>query len=333
MEPELVIHPVPWKLARLAGENRWARHWLSFQANRCLAPNTLEAYSRGIEMYFAFLAKQSTAAENATRIEIGAYIHSLLSHRTQGLSNATVQQRITVVHLFYAYLVEEGVCPRNPVVSHAPGVRSLVPRHRRLPWIPTEEQWSAILAAARQESLRNRLMLAMSYDSALRREEVCRIRTDDIDPAHRLISIRADCAKGRSQRVVPYSAPTGVLYSQYLAARRELSRERGYLFLSESRRNRGRPISKWTWSKVVERISDRSDVSDFTTHTLRHLCLTDLARENWDIHEIATFAGHRNIETTLLYIHLSGRDLAAKLARSMACLHTRRIQLLAEELS
>lgn len=330
MEPELAIHPVPWKLAPIAGENRWARHWLSFQANRCLAPNTLESYSRGLEMYFAFLAKQSTLAENATRTEIGAYIHSLLSHRPQGLANATVQQRITVVRLFYAYLVEEGVCKRNPVASHAPGVRSLVPRHRRLPWIPTEDQWSAILAAARQESLRNRLMLAMSYDSALRREEVCRLRTDDIDPAHRLINVRADCAKGRSQRIVPYSAPTGVLYSQYLVARRDLSRERGYLFLSESRRNRGRPISKWTWSKVVERISDRSGVTDFTTHTLRHLCLTDLARENWDIHEIATFAGHRNIETTLLYIHLTGRDLAGKLARSMASLHARRIQFLTE---
>jgi integrase len=121
-----------------------------------------------------------------------------------------------------------------------------------------------------------------------------------------------------------------VLYSQYLTVRRELSRERGYLFLSVSRRNRGFPISVWTWSKVVERIADRSGVTNFTTHTPRHLCLTDLARENWDIHEIATFAGHRNVETTLLYIHLSGRDLASKLARSMASLHARRVQLLTE---
>jgi len=330
MEPELVIHPIRWNLAPTASDNQWARNWLSFQSNRGLAPNTLDAYVRGIEIYFAFLARQSVRVEDATRAEIGAYINSLLSQRPQGLSNATVQQRITVVRLFYAYLVEDGVCSRNPALSHSPGVRSLVPRHRRLPWIPTEEQWSAILAAARPEPLRNRLMLAMSYDSALRREEVCRIRTDDIDPAHRLIRLRADCTKGHSERVVPYSAPTGVLYSQYLTVRRELTRERGYLFLSESRRNRGRPISVWTWSKVVERIADRSAVSDFTTHTLRHLCLTDLARENWDLHEIATFAGHRNVETTLLYIHLSGRDLALKLARSMASLHARRVQLLTE---
>ena len=80
----------------------------------------------------------------------------------------------------------------------------------------------------------------------------------------------------------------------------------------------------------MEPLADRAGVPDFTTHTLRHLCLTDLAREDWDIHEIATFAGHRNVETTLLYIHLSGRDLASKLARSIASVHARRIQLLAE---
>ena len=68
----------------------------------------------------------------------------------------------------------------------------------------------------------------------------------------------------------------------------------------------------------------------FTTHTLRHLCLTDLARAGWDIHEIATFAGHRSVQTTLLYIHHSGRDLARKLAAGMAQVHAQRTRMLAE---
>jgi hypothetical protein len=40
------------------------------------------------------------------------------------------------------------------------------------------------------------------------------------------------------------------------------------------------------------------------------LRLTDLARAEMDIHEIAAYAGHRSVQTTLLYIHLSGRELA-----------------------
>jgi len=72
---------------------------------------------------------------------------------------------------------------------------------------------------------------------------------------------------------------------------------------------------------VVHELATESGVMEFTTHTSRHLCLTDLARDNWDIHEIARFAGHRSIQTTLLYIHLSGRELGAKIARGMAEAH------------
>ena len=162
----------------------------------------------------------------------------------------------------------------------------------------------------KQEPLRNRVMLAMSYDAALRREEICSLEVSDIDPAHRLLRIRLEVTKNRRERVVPYSLATSELFSQYLRIRRELSRERGPLFLSESCRNYGKPISIWTWSKTIARIAERCSLPRFTPHTLRHLCLTDLARANWDIHEIATFAGHRSVQTTTLYIHLSGRDLA-----------------------
>ena len=54
---------------------------------------------------------------------------------------------------------------------------------------------------------------------------------------------------------MPYSAPTGVLMSQYLAHRASVSRARGLLFLSESRRNHAQPVSLWTWSKVIRRIA------------------------------------------------------------------------------
>jgi integrase len=122
--------------------------------------------------------------------------------------------------------------------------------------------------------------------------------------------------------VVPFSDGSAQLFAAYLKERSGLSRERGALFLSRSRRNTGRPLSIWTWSKVVEGISDRSGVLEFTTHTAR------LARANWDLHGIATFAGHRNVQTTLLYIHLSGRELAAQLAAGMDQIHAWRLDLL-----
>ena len=256
-----------------------------------------------------------------------------------GLSIATLQLRVTVVRLFYDFLVEEGVRDRNPVGrgyrsrDERAGRRGLVGRMDRLPWIPTDAQWRGVLEVAASEPLRNRLMLALAYDAALRREELCLLASDDLDPAHRTLRVRAETTKARRGRVVPYSAVAGELLARYLKHRSQITAARGALFVSESPRNRAQPISAWTWSKVVRSIALRAGVPSFSTHTLRHLCLTDLARSGWEIGQIAAFAGHRSTDTTQRYIHLSGRDLAARLERGMTQLHAQRIAQIAEALA
>lgn len=342
MALEFSICELRWERYPRVAENVRAKEWLEFQAARGLAANTLDAYGRDLNAYLKFLEAAGISLQAVNRSTLAAYIRSISELPTPRilkngrdtrttLSNATLQQHLTVVRLFHDYLVEENVCTRNPL-RPAANKRSLIPRHHRLPWIPSEEQWQTILQVCKCEPLRNKVMLAMSYDAALRREEICSLETTDIDPAHRLIRIRAEATKNRRERIVPYAAATGELFSRYLCERRRLSRERGRLFLSESYRNKGRPISIWTWSKAIGRVAQRCNLPEFTPHTLRHLCLTDLARANWDIHEIATFAGHRNIQTTTLYIHLSGRELADKLARGMAEIHARRVAAMREEL-
>ncbi|MFK0288451.1 hypothetical protein ACIQVL_49470 [Streptomyces sp. NPDC090499] len=49
------------------------------------------------------------------------------------------------------------------------------------------------------------------------------------------------------------------------------------------------------------------------------------------MHAIATFAGHRHTDSTMRYIHLSGRDLAEKLARGMEHIHAQRVALLSAD--
>jgi integrase/recombinase XerD len=143
------------------------------------------------------------------------------------------------VRLFYDFLVEEGVRESNPVgrgryaSGHGRGgsARGLVPRVVKLPWIPGEAEWLRVLEAFRAEPVRNRVMIALAYDSALRREELCALRTEDLDPAHRTLRVRAETTKTRRERVVPYSAPTGVLLGQYLRHRASISRARACVVL------------------------------------------------------------------------------------------------------
>jgi integrase len=62
-------------------------------------------------------------------------------------------------------------------------------------------------------------MLALAYDAALRREELCMLRIDDVDPARRMLRVRAETTKNRLERPVPYSAPTVSLLAYYLRNR------------------------------------------------------------------------------------------------------------------
>lgn len=325
-----------------------AVEWLTVWANLGRAPRTIDAYARGLSEYLLTCERDGIDPLTANRAQVARFVRELAtrSHRRGsnvlvldsglGLSNATLQQRLVSVRLFYDFLIEEGLRDSNPVGRgrYTPGrhfgsgARPLVARTVKLPWIPADAEWLQLLEVFRVEPIRNRLMLALAYDAALRREELCSLRTDDIDPARRMLRVRAETTKTRRERVVPYSAATGVLLTAYLQHRGTVSRARGPLFLSESRRNHGDPLTLWTWSKVVRRVALAAEVPRFSTHTTRHLCLTDLARMGWELHAIATFAGHKSTESTLRYIHLSGRDLASKLSRSLTSLHAERVAML-----
>jgi integrase/recombinase XerD len=340
------VEDIHWERYPAVAEDELARRWIELQVVLGMAPNTVEAYARALQDFLLFCERARVVPSEAARGEISQYVGDLRRRRSpngdqtmaldagHGLSNATLQQRLTAVRLFFDYLVEEGQCAVNPVGRgrYTPGKgfggkrnRGLLPRFKRLPWIPTDEQWHAFLKEAQEEPIRNRCMIGLAYDAGLRREELCQLQSEDLDPAYRLLRIRSETTKSGRERIVPYSAVSGELLKAYLAHRRTLSQERGRLFLSESRRNRGTPVSMWTWSKVIRRIADRAGLPRFSTHTLRHLCLTDLARAGWDTHEIAQFAGHANPQTTQQYIHLSGHDLAQRLSEGMAQIHADRV--------
>ncbi len=316
-----------------------ARTWLQMQAHLRLAPKTIAAYGESLDDYLAFCLRCDIPAAVATREQVAAYVHEvatrpsarphsvLLSGAPVGLANATIQLRLTVARLYHDYLVETQVRPDNPVGRgrYTPGNafggkrdRGLLARYHKLPWIPSDDQWRALLRAACAEPLRTRLLLLLAYEGALRRAELVGLRLDDLDVAFRQVRVRAETAKNGRERIVFYTEHTGRLLAAYLGHRRALSPAPGPLFLSESRRNRGQPLSPFMWSKSVAHLAARAGVPQFTTHTPRHLRLTHLARAGLDLHQIATYAGHRSVQTTLLYIHLSGVELAEAVATGMA---------------
>ncbi|MEV4033738.1 hypothetical protein [Streptomyces umbrinus] len=165
-----------------------ARHqhavtWLQAWEDLGRAPRTLDAYCRGLAEYLSLCEREAVDPLSAGRMHVAVFVRELTSrpHRRgvnvvsiesgAGLANATVQQRLVPVRLFYDFLVEEGLRESNPVGRgrYTPGrrgsgrQRGLVPRFSKLPWIPDERQWQEFLEVARCEPVRNRVMLALAY--------------------------------------------------------------------------------------------------------------------------------------------------------------------------
>jgi len=298
---------------------------------RGLSHNTLLAYGRTLESLIELVGPLDELRLDAVCVHrFLAHLRQTPSrHRAAGgrrLSHATVRQRVAGLRAFAEYLVDCGRLDRNPVtrgrIRRTPEGeviavrRGLVPSAVRVPRLPTDEQWSRLLNSLRARPIRDRLMFTLAYDGALRRNELVTLRLDDFDFPAQQVTIRPEHAKSGYPRTIVYSDPTSTLLRLYLPERRKLSPETPFLFLSGSPRNRSKPLGGFTWGLVAAALARDANVPGFSTHTLRHLRLTDLARAGLDITEIAKFAGHRSTESTMTYIHLSGRDLARAFDRA-----------------
>ncbi|MFG3023850.1 site-specific integrase [Streptomyces sp. NPDC048254] len=164
-------------------------------------------------------------------------------------------------------------------------------RHiEQAPWIPNADVWQRILAACAAESLRNRLMVTLAYDDALRREELVQLDVEDFEPAHQPIHLRAETTKSQRAREVAFGTTSSQLFVAYLRERRTLfGRIDGPLFRSTSNRNCGAPLGASSWSKTVEGSARSAGATHLSTHSFRHLQLTDLARADWTIDQIAQY--------------------------------------------
>lgn len=319
-----------------------------------LARNTIHAYGRGANDYIAFCERTDRPVIEATKADIVAYIDDMTTrpnpkgdnirylHSGVGLANSTMQQRLTVVRLLYDYLIDERIRldQRNPVGKgkFTPGrafagkrERGILRHYERLPWIPGSQEWDSVLDALHLEPVRNRLMFLFAYDGALRRSELVALEVRDVSFPHQQVTIRPEITKNGRGRVVMYGDVARDLLQAYLEERADADIVAGLLFRSQSDRNRAQGVTPDTWDKVVSRVARRAGLHHrFTTHTLRHLRLTDLARSGMDLHAIAEYAGHRSLETTKIYIKLSGRETAERVRTSMQELD-RRLERLRKE--
>jgi integrase/recombinase XerD len=309
-------------------------------------PKTIDAYARNVDRFLAWFGGAPAARwVEADEGDLLTYLDALRRARRTGTgrparwgrpekvvsftgvraADATVAQHVVALRLFYDYLLRAGwrrdgvhPLPRGRLGETA--ARGVVRTRGRLPWVAPAEVWERIvLHVVTRETARNRALLLVAYDGALRREELVRLRGVDYDRRRALLRVRAETSKSGRERWVPLSPFGQRALDHYLDRQRRALvaayglDDAGPLFLSESTRNPGQPLAPGAVNDVVEALRATLGLPQLHPHTFRHQRLTALKVAGVPLEDIALFAGHASTETTRLYLHLAPVELGARI--------------------
>lgn len=273
------------------------------------SPSTIKNAWYGLRHLIRFLESESIMdIEQLTFDVLKDYQEDLSFYltrkgRTMGIESQS--KILSVVKGFTRYLRDQDYVIRDP------GERLKLPKlPRRLPKVilSTREIKTLLNAQPVQTNLgyRDRIILEILYDTAIRRSEIVNIKLSDIDADSGYIKIRG---KGNKERVVPLSTRVSELVKSYILFIRPV-------FIKDTDKEYLIP-GRWGERMDVTRINDivrscvrRSGIKKrVTTHTFRHTCATHMLRNGAPLRHVQEMLGHASIETTQVYTRVTINDL------------------------
>lgn len=140
-----------------------------------------------------------------------------------------------------------------------------------------------------------------AYSAGLRVSELVRLKIAHIDTKRMMIFIEE--GKGKNDRMVPFSQRLLETLREYF--RKE--RPKVYLFEGD---NAGEPISTRTTQRILANSKLKAKVyKKGSIHSLRHSYATHLLEGGTDLRYIKELLGHQSLKTTLIYTHVSIKNI------------------------
>jgi len=267
--------------------------YLSLQKR--FSPLTTKNYLSDLEQFFSFL--------NA---EIGEYSISTISYQyirsfvayllDKGLSPVSVNRKISALKSFFKYLVKDGQIENNPT-QKIQGPK----KPKRLPVFIDEDKigtlFSQVDEATDFESVRNRLIVDLLYQTGMRRAEVLGLKERDIDFFNLHVKV---LGKRSKERIIPISIQLKNQLEIYLAEKGNNSLDSPFLFVTTD--NKGLTAGRIT-TIVKNMLSSVSSNRKKSPHVLRHTFATHLLNNGADINAVKELLGHSNLSATQIYTH------------------------------
>lgn len=259
---------------------------------RNMSKITTRIYLHAVEEFAQYF---NTPPDRLGREHVRQYQAHLFADRK--LEPVSVAQQLSALRFFFLktlkrpWMVEDMPAPKQPI---------------RLPHILSPEEVERLIQCA--DSPLHRVCLLVLYATGVRREELVRLKMEDIDSARMLIHVRQ--GKGRKDREIMLSPRLLTELRDYW--RSANPKPRTYLFPGQTGSNGDVHMSdKTVWSAVREAATRAGLEKRVHPHTLRHCFATHLLESGAELRTIQLLLGHSDLKTTSRYLHLSGRHLKA----------------------
>lgn len=260
---------------------------------RNFAESTIRSYVRAVEQFSRHF---HSSPHRLGPAHVRQYQAMLFTHRK--LASSTVTQHLAALRFFYVKVLKRGWS-----VAETPYPKKV----QRLPLVLSPEDVAKLIDAA--DSSFHRILLMTLYATGARRAEVAHLKVSDIDSQRMVVHIRG--GKGRKDRDVMLSPKLLDALRVYWRGLRRKPTD--WLFPGNSWHTAARPVTTKVLWTACESAAQRAGLGHkhIHPHTLRHCFATHLLEAGADLRTIQVLLGHRDLEETTIYLHLSNRHLGA----------------------
>lgn len=276
------------------------KEWLGIMG---YVSGSTESMSKRVNEFFEFLQQLNVhQVSQVKRKHIREFYSKLKTRKSkltgELLKNSTLNGINRVLRLFAHYLEETG---QGQLTIDVPYEPKEMPEREIL----TNQEVQALYNAVDETilGLRDRAMLDIYYGCGLRSKEGIGLNTDDVLTDKKLVYVRK--GKNYRERYVPFTQRQRKDFEIYLKlCRKKLVRdETEQSFLVNNQGKRVNPAILHKRLKVLAKAAGINKTVGL--HMLRHSIATHLLQSGMKIEDIATFLGHKNIDSTQRYTHVA----------------------------
>ncbi len=269
------------------------------RVERNLSPNSIQAYSRDLSRYLAYLSEKFKLSHIAkvTQKQIRSYLQHLNS---SGLAPRSISRSFSSIRSYHRFLAAENILDSNPTqLIDAPKLP------KRLPSVLSVEEVHQLLSAISTDTpagKRDMAVVECLYSAGLRVSELCDLSLVDLMQEKDMLRVTG---KGNKERLVPLGTLAIERLDEYLKHVRpgwaRKGGNKGKVFLSRN----GKPLTRMTVFNCLQKWSKEAGLrKKISPHTLRHSFATHLLEGGADLRAVQEMLGHADISTTQIYTHL-----------------------------